>query len=83
MPLKTITFRLAEERLQALDSIAELHQRDRSFVLNQAVAQYLSLNEYHRELILQGVKDDDAGEVINHAKVREIVAVRARKRSAR
>ena len=45
MPLKTITFRLPEEKLQELDTVAEVQQRDRSFVINEAVTQYLSLHE--------------------------------------
>ncbi len=66
MPLKTITFRLPEDKLQALDSVAEVQQRDRSFVINEAVTQYLSLNDYHRSLIEEGIRQDDAGEVIDH-----------------
>jgi predicted transcriptional regulator len=74
MSLKTITFRVPEERLQVLDSIAEAQQRDRSFVLNEAVAQYLSLQHYHRELIEQGLREDDAGDVIEHEAVLEMAA---------
>ena len=51
MALKTVTFRLPEEKLQALDSVAKLQQRDRSIVINEAVTQYLSLYDYHRALI--------------------------------
>ncbi len=43
MPLRTVTFRVPEEKLLALDFVAEVQQRDRTFVLNEAVAQYLSL----------------------------------------
>ena len=66
MPLKTITFRLPEEKLQELDTLAEVQQRDRSFVLNEAVTQYLSLHEYHRALIEEGIHQADAGEMIEH-----------------
>ncbi|MGC2403366.1 MAG: CopG family transcriptional regulator [Acidobacteriaceae bacterium] len=74
MPLKTITFRLPEEKLRALDSVAEVHQRDRSFVINEAVAQYLSLHEYHRSLIEEGVRQDDAGDVVDHETVLKMMA---------
>jgi RHH-type transcriptional regulator, rel operon repressor / antitoxin RelB len=66
MPLKTIAFRLPEEKLKELDSVAEIQQRDRSFVINEAVTQYLSLHEYHRSLIEEGIRQADAGEVIEH-----------------
>ncbi len=79
MPLKTITFRVPEERLHALDHLAEVQQRDRSFVLNEAVKQYLSLYDYHCELIREGIRQLDAGEHVDHATVLEMVAERARR----
>jgi predicted transcriptional regulator len=42
--------------------------------LNEAVAQYLSLQHYHRELIEQGLREDDAGDVIEHEAVLEMAA---------
>jgi predicted transcriptional regulator len=82
MPTKTITFRLPDEKLQALDSVAEAQQRDRSFVINEAVTQYLSLHEYHRELIEEGIRQDDAGVVIEHQKLRAMAARWRRKTKA-
>jgi predicted transcriptional regulator len=79
MPLKTITFRVPEERLQALDSLAEVQQRDRSFVLNEAVNQYLSLYDYHCELIREGLRQVEAGETVPHEEVLRMVAERARR----
>jgi predicted transcriptional regulator len=83
MPTKTVTFRLPEEKLQALDSVAQAQQRDRSFVINEAVTQYLSLHEYHRELIEEGVRQDDAEAVVEHQTLRSIAAGWARKPKAR
>jgi len=83
MPLKTITFRLPEEKLQALDSVADVQQRDRSFVINEAVTQYLSLHEYHRALIEEGIRQEDAGEGIEHQTLMSKAAGWARKPRAR
>ncbi len=83
MTLKTITFRLPEEKLQALDCVADVHQRDRSFVINEAVTQYLSLYEYHRALIEEGIRQDDAGEVVDHETLMKIAAGWAQKPRAR
>jgi predicted transcriptional regulator len=83
MPLKTITFRLPEEKLHALDSVAEVQQRDRSFVINEAVTQYLSLHDYHRGLIEEGLRQDDAGEVIEHQTLMNKAVGWARKPRAR
>jgi RHH-type transcriptional regulator, rel operon repressor / antitoxin RelB len=74
MALKTVTFRLPEEKLQALDSVAKLQQRDRSIVINEAVTQYLSLYDYHRALIEEGIRQDEAGNVVTHEAVLNMVA---------
>jgi predicted transcriptional regulator len=83
MPLKTITFRLPEEKLQELDTVAEVQQRDRSFVINEAVTQYLSLHDYHHALIEEGIRQDEAGDVIDHETVRSMVAGLIRKPKSR
>ena len=56
----------------ALDTLAGIQQRDRSFLINEAVDQYLSLHEYHRELIEAGIRQDDAGELLDHDEVRRM-----------
>ena len=78
MPNKTITFRMPEETLQALDSTAQAHQRDRSFILNEAVANYLALEQYNLEMIEEGIRDDDAGRTIPHEEVCRRMAERIR-----
>jgi predicted transcriptional regulator len=83
MPLKTITFRLPEDKLEALDSVADVQQRDRSFVINEAVTQYLSLYQYHCALIEEGIREDDAGEVVDHETVEEMVTGLIRKSAKR
>ena len=80
MPLKTLTFRAPEEKVAALDSVAALQQRDRSFIINEAVDQYLSLQEYHLALIDEGIRAADAGDVIPHSEVVKMVASWSKKR---
>ncbi len=72
--MKTVTFRASEEKISALDSLADAQKRDRSFLINEAVDQYLSLNEYHRDLIEQGLRQDAAGKSIAHEEVRRKAA---------
>ena len=80
MGLKTLTFRTPEEKVAALDKAAALQQRDRSFILNEAVDQYLSLQQYHLALIEEGIRADDAGDVIPHSEVVKMVASWSKKR---
>jgi predicted transcriptional regulator len=74
MALKTLTFRTPEEKVAALDSAAAVQQRDRSFVINEAVDQYLSLYDYHSALIEEGIRQADAGNVVSHDEVRAMAA---------
>jgi predicted transcriptional regulator len=80
MSSKTLTFRTAEEKVSALDSVAALQQRDRSFILNEAVDQYLSLYDYHTSLIQEGIRQADAGELIPHSEIRKMAATWSKKR---
>ncbi len=66
MALKTLTFRSPQEKVDALDSVAAIQLRDRSFILNEAIDQYLSLQEYHLALIDEGVRAADAGDLVSH-----------------
>jgi RHH-type rel operon transcriptional repressor/antitoxin RelB len=80
MGLKTLTFRTPEEKAAALDRAAALQQRDRSFVINEAVDQYLSLQDYHLALIDEGIRQADAGHLIPHDEVKKTMAELSRKR---
>ena len=80
MNLKTLTFRVPQKKVAALDSAAALQQRDRSFILNEAVDQYLSLHEYHLALIDEGIRAADAGQFIDHSEVIKMAASWSRKR---
>jgi predicted transcriptional regulator len=80
MNLKTLTFRVPQKKVAALDSAAALQQRDRSFILNEAVDQYLSLQEYHLALIDEGIRAADAGQFIDHSEVVKMAASWSRKR---
>ena len=52
--LKTISFRIPSDTVESLDELAESMDRDRSHVLNEAVENYLRLNEHHIKLIKKG-----------------------------
>jgi predicted transcriptional regulator len=73
MALKTVTVRIPEEKVKKLDKAAKHQRRDRSFVLNEAVDEYLSLQEYHLALIDEGIRADEAGEVIPQSEVEKMI----------
>jgi predicted transcriptional regulator len=72
--MKTVTFRILEEKVAALDAAASHQQRDRSFVLNEAVDHYLSLQAYHLALMDEGIRAADAGDMVPHSEVVKMAA---------
>jgi predicted transcriptional regulator len=67
--MRTVTFRMDSAKVKELDRLATAMQRDRDFLLNEAVTQYLSLQRSHLELIQDGLLDAKAGRLTSHRKV--------------
>ena len=78
--VKTVSFRTDSKKVEALDALASVYDRDRSYLLNEAVDNYLDLQQYHIELIEEGVRQADAGELVDHSDVEKIVAKLRRKK---
>jgi predicted transcriptional regulator len=70
---RTISFRISAENVKELDTIARNMERDRSYVLNEAVGHYLA--EYRRlaAMVEQGREDIRAGRVYAHEDVERMV----------
>jgi len=62
MSKDTITFRLDPEKREALDEIAVGLDRDRTYVLNEAIELYLELHRWQVAHILEGIRQADAEE---------------------
>jgi predicted transcriptional regulator len=77
---KTVSFRTDSKKVAALDALASVQDRDRSYLLNQAVDNYLDLQQYHIELIEKGIRQADAGELVDHREVEKMVAKLRRRR---
>jgi predicted transcriptional regulator len=58
---KIISFRPGRRRKQAIDTIATDWDRDRSFVLNEAIDAYLEVHEWQIEHIEKGLLRANAG----------------------
>jgi predicted transcriptional regulator len=58
----TITFRLDADKREALDAIAEVADRDRSYVLNEAIDAYLDVHQWQIEHIKKGLRQAEAGQ---------------------
>lgn len=64
-----VTFRLDASKKKELDALAAGMDRDRSFVINEAVETYLDMQRWQLEHIKEGVRQADAGSFVNEANV--------------
>jgi predicted transcriptional regulator len=80
--MKPVSFRTSLPKLKKIDALAEIQQRDRTFILNEAIDHYLAIQDYHASLIQEGLRDADAGKLVSHQKVgRELATQRASRKS--
>jgi predicted transcriptional regulator len=68
-PVRTISFRIAEEKVAALDIIAKAMDRDRSYLLNEVVESYLYEQQQFATLVEQGRDDLRKGKFFSHEEV--------------
>jgi predicted transcriptional regulator len=57
----SITVRLDQDTVAFLDQLAEVEDRDRSYLIKQAVANFVRLHRWQIEEIEKAVKEADAG----------------------
>ena len=76
MAKQAINFRLENSKITALDHLAKSLDRDRSYLLTEAVDSYLDLHQWQIEQIREGIREADAGKLIDH----EVVVKRMRKK---
>ena len=79
MDKRTLSFRLDSDKAGALDALAEALDRDRSYLLNEAVTAYLDVQHWHIEQIKTGLRQADAGRLVDHAEVRMAMARKRRR----
>jgi predicted transcriptional regulator len=80
-PEKTISFRADAEKIAALDSLAAAQDRSRSYLINQAVANYVELHAYQDALVRQGLEEMREGRVTGHEEVVKRLQRKGRVRS--
>lgn len=66
-----ISFRIEQNKVRQLDQIAKALDRDRTYVLNEAVDNYLELHRWQMEQIEAGIADAEAGRTYSTEEVRE------------
>jgi predicted transcriptional regulator len=66
---KTISFRAVAETIEELDSLAAAQDRPRSYLINEAIANYIELHAYQDALVRKGLEELRAGRLVSHEEV--------------
>ena len=74
MSKENITFRLENEKRVILDAIAAGLDRDRTYVLNEAVDLYLEVYQWQIAQIKAGLAEADAGDFATEEEVQSVFA---------
>lgn len=69
MRKQTITFRVDAQKRKALDAVAVGMDRDRSYVLNEAINNYLEVHQWQTAHIKEGLRQAEAGEFAKESEV--------------
>lgn len=80
MDKQTVSFRLDSDKVSTLDNLAEALDRDRSYLLNEAVTAYLKVQEWQIEQIKEGLRQANRGKLIDHVRVTKLAAGWRRRR---
>lgn len=70
MSKENITFRIDSDKKATLDAIAAGINRDRSYVLNEAIEAYLEMHQWQFEEIKKGIIEADAGDFASDEEVK-------------
>jgi predicted transcriptional regulator len=71
---QTMTVRITPETREALDAIATSLDRDRSFVVKEALSAYLETHRWQLEHIRQGLGEAEAGRFASEADVKRAIS---------
>jgi len=79
MPKETLTVRVEPKTREALDAIAAALERDRSHVVNEALAAYVETHRWQVEHIRQGLREAQAGKFVPESEMKKLVSRLRRK----
>ncbi|MBE9004786.1 CopG family transcriptional regulator [Fortiea sp. LEGE XX443] len=74
MSKENITFRIDQNKKVALEAIATGMNRDRSYVLNEAIDAYLDMHQWQIEEIQKGIAEADAEDFASEEEVKATFA---------
>jgi predicted transcriptional regulator len=70
---RIVSFRIAPEKVAELDLIAKAMDRDRSYLINEAVESYISEQRRFSAMVEEGRNDIRSGRSFSHEEVESMV----------
>lgn len=72
----TISARIPQELSEELTSLAQALKRNRSWVIEEALRGYIASEKQFLDAVEEGLRDLEAGDVVDHAEVVEMMRER-------
>jgi predicted transcriptional regulator len=69
METRVVTAHVPSELAEKLDGLAERLDRPRGWIVKEAIASYIALEEKRHRLTLEAMADVDAGRTLDHEEV--------------
>ena len=70
MDTRVVTARLPTDLAEKLDGLAERLDRPKGWIVKEAIASFVALEEKRHRLTLEALADVDAGRNVDHAKIK-------------
>jgi predicted transcriptional regulator len=70
-----VTFRIEEEKRARLDALAVMQNRDRSYIINEALDSYISVQAWQLAEIDKGLAELDRGEYASEEEIKAAFAL--------
>ena len=77
---RVVTAKLPDDLVSHMDEVAERIDRSKSWIVRQALAEWLAEEQRRHEFTLEALKDVDEGRTISHEEVLAMVEQRKRER---
>jgi predicted transcriptional regulator len=69
MATQTVTAHIPKELVARVDALAAMQDRPRGWVVKQALADWVDIEEERHRMTLEGLADVDSGRVVPHTEV--------------
>ncbi len=74
MEKANVTIRLEREKIDQLDRFAATADRDRSYLIKEAIDRYLELKQWQADEVQKAIAEADAGQFLPEAEIERLFA---------